>query len=119
QMPFLMGFYYAIRTSKVIASHHFLWFSLGQTDVILAFIACLVYLVQFLVSQIGMSGQKQKNSPMRFIGLISPLFILIISLNYPAALPLYWTVSGLFMIVQTIISKKLYPPKQPMESQAL
>lgn len=116
QMPILMGFYYAIRTSHVIASHDFLWFSLGHRDILLALIACAVYLVQFLVSQIGMPEQTQKS--MRFIGLISPAFILIISLNYPAALPLYWTVSGLFMIGQTLVSKKLYPAQNQAESKA-
>lgn len=108
QMPILMGFYYAIRTSTEIASHSFLWFSLGHSDTIMAIIACAVYLVQFQVSQINMPEQQKKT--MRFIGLISPVFILIMSLNYPAVLALYWTFSGLFMIAQTLLSKKLYPP---------
>lgn len=110
QMPFLMGFYYAIRTSSEIAGSNFLWFNLGHTDITMAIIACAVYLVQFLVSQANMPEDQKKM--MRVVGLMSPAFILFISLRYPAALPLYWSVSGLFMIVQTLVTYKLYPVKK-------
>lgn len=115
QLPFLMGFYYAIRTSKAIASHNFLWFNLGHTDIFMAFIAFVVYLLQFLVSQSNLPSQQQKS--MRFIGLISPVFILIVSLNYPSALALYWSVSGIFLIGQTLLCKWLYPPKEKIQTQ--
>ncbi len=53
----------------------------------------------------------QNQSQMRFMGLISPLMILIFSLNAPAALPLYWAVGGTFLIFQSMLGKKLYQPK--------
>ncbi|HET7627981.1 MAG TPA: membrane protein insertase YidC [Bacillales bacterium] len=107
QLPFLMGFYYAIRTSPQIASHNFLWFSLGDADIVMAVIACGVYLVQSFVSMANLPEEQKKM--MRFVGFLSPAFILMISLNYPAALPLYWSVSGLFLIGQTLLANKLYP----------
>lgn len=113
QLPILMGFYYAIRSSKVIAQHNFLWFNLGHTDIAMAIIACAVYLVQFLVTQSNLPEEQQKM--MRFVGLMSPAFILFVSLSYPAALPLYWSVSGMFLIGQTLFSKKLYPAKPKLE----
>lgn len=113
QLPFLMGFYYAIRSSKIIAQHNFLWFSLGHVDIAMAIIACAVYLVQFLVTQSNLPEEQQKM--MKFVGLLSPAFILFVSLSYPAALPLYWSVSGLFLICQTLLSKKLYPAKPKLE----
>ncbi|WP_164669874.1 membrane protein insertase YidC [Virgibacillus doumboii] len=104
QFPILIGFYYAIRRTPEIASHSFLWFNLGHTDILLTILAVLVYFVQFRVSQIGMDSNQKKQ--MAIFGLISPIMIGIVSINAPAALPLYWTVGGLFLIVQTFISRK-------------
>lgn len=110
QMPILMGFYYAIRGSEEIATHSFLWFSLGQPDLLLTAIAGIVYYLQFKVSMINMPEQQQKQ--MKYMGLLSPIMIVFVSMNAPAALPLYWTVGGLFLIFQTWLGKKIYKPKE-------
>ncbi|KAB2330231.1 membrane protein insertase YidC [Cytobacillus depressus] len=107
QMPILMGFYYAIRGSAEIASHSFLWFNLGHSDIWITALAGIVYYFQFKVSQATMPIQQQQQ--MKFMGLLSPIMIVMVSLNAPAALPLYWTVGGIFLTIQTIIGKKLYP----------
>lgn len=102
QMPILMGFYYAIRSSREIASHRFLWFSLGHTDLILTVAAGVVYFLQFKVSQKLMPvGDDSQQQSMQWIGLISPVMIVFASMSTSAALPLYWVVGGLFLIVQT------------------
>ncbi|ARI78205.1 membrane protein insertase YidC [Halobacillus mangrovi] len=106
QMPIFMGVYYAIRSSEEIATHSFLWFNLGEADVTMALIAGLLYFIQYRVSLIGISADQQKQ--MKLIGLLSPIMILIISFSAPSALPLYWAVGGLFLIIQTLISKRLY-----------
>ena len=107
QMPILMGFYYAIRGSEEIAAHSFLWFNLGHSDLWITAVAGIVYYLQFKVSQSNMPVQTQQQ--MKFMGLLSPIMIVLISLNAPAALPLYWTVGGIFLTVQTMIGRKLYP----------
>ncbi|MEW9051068.1 MAG: membrane protein insertase YidC [Neobacillus sp.] len=106
QMPILTGFYYAIRGSEEIATHQFLWFNLGHPDIIITIIAGLVYYIQFKVSQTSMPLQQQQQ--MKFMGLLSPLMIVMFSMSAPAALPLYWSVGGAFLILQTLISRKLY-----------
>ncbi|WP_163652858.1 membrane protein insertase YidC [Listeria sp. PSOL-1] len=111
QMPILMAFYYAIRSSSEIASHNFLWFSLGHPDTILAVIAGLVYLGQYFVTMIGYTPEQKKQ--MQIIGLISPAMILFISFSAPSALALYWAVGGIFLAGQTWLSKKLYMNKHP------
>ena len=113
QMPILMGFYYAIRGSEEIASHSFLWFSLGQPDIVITLIAGVAYYFQFKVSQANMPVQQQQQ--MKFMGLLSPIMIVVFSLKAPAALPLYWTVGGVFLIIQTIIGRKMYPPVKVVE----
>jgi len=106
QMPILIAFYHAIRRTPEIAAHNFLWFNLGQTDIILALIAITVYFIQSRISLIGLDEAQRKQ--MAVMGIISPVMIGLMSFNFPAALPLYWAVGGLFMIFQTLISKKIY-----------
>lgn len=114
QWPITLAFYYAIRRTPEIAAHDFLWFSLGQTDVILPFIAAAVYYVQFRVSQ-SLAAQYQPNSgnQMAFIGLLSPIMMGAFSFAMPAALPLYWAVGGIFIIVQTIVLNRIYAKPLP------
>lgn len=110
QMPILMGFYYAIRGSEEIATHSFLWFNLGHSDIWITAAAGIVYYIQFKVSQSNMPVQQQQQ--MKFMGLLSPIMIVFVSLNAPAALPLYWTVGGIFLTLQTMLGRKLYQAKK-------
>ncbi|MNP33178.1 Membrane protein insertase MisCB precursor [compost metagenome] len=109
QWPITLAFYYAIRRTPEIAADDFLWFSLGKTDMILPLIAAAVYYVQFRVSQsVSAQYQQNQNNQMAFIGLLSPIMMGVFSFQMPAALPLYWAVGGIFIIVQTIILNKMY-----------
>lgn len=116
QMPILTGFYYAIRGSEEIASHRFLWFSLGDPDIIITLIAGVIYYFQFKVSQSSMPVAQQQQ--MKFMGLMSPLMIVMFSFNSPAALPLYWAVGGTFLMLQTWLSRKLYKKANNIEINA-
>jgi YidC/Oxa1 family membrane protein insertase len=110
QMPILTGFYYAIRGSEEIKTHEFLWFSLGHPDIAITIIAGLIYYFQFKVSQSNMPTQQQEQ--MKYMGLLSPLMIVMFSFSAPAALPLYWVVGGTFLILQTMLSRSLYQSKK-------
>jgi YidC/Oxa1 family membrane protein insertase len=115
QFPFLIGFYYAIRQTPEIATHSYLWFNLGETDLLMVAIAVLVYFIQYKVSQIGLDSKMKKQ--MALIGLLSPIMIGIISLNTLAALPLYWAVGGIIAIIQTLVSKKIYLSHRQAQNQ--
>lgn len=115
QTPILIGLYYAIRSSSEIASHSFLWFNLGQPDYIMAIIAGVVYLAQAQVSLMDISAEQ--HAQMKIMSYLSPIMILIFSFNAPAALPLYWTVGGAFLILQTMIGKNLYHHQPTLEKQ--
>ncbi|WP_370622093.1 membrane protein insertase YidC [Bacillus sp. JCM 19034] len=69
QFPILIGLYYAIMRTPEIAEHSFLWFNLGETDMVLPLLAAFVYFVQFKVSQIGIDTKQQKQ--LAIIGYIS------------------------------------------------
>src|SRR5699024_5962998 len=90
--------------------HDFLGFNLGHTDIILTILAIVIYYFQFRVSLIGMDESQKKQ--MAFMGLLSPVMIGIISFNSPAALPLYCATGGLFLIIHTIIMKKIFYSKK-------
>lgn len=110
QIPILSGLYYAIKLTPELAEHSFLWFRLGAPDMILPFLAGIVYYVQFRVSQIGMDPAQQKQ--MAFLGLLSPVMMVVFSFTAPAAVPLYWVTGGLFIIAQTWLAKKMYKDEE-------
>lgn len=114
QMPILMGLYYAIRGSEDIATHSFLWFSLGQPNLGITLIAGIVYYIQIKVTQNSLPEQQQKQ--MKIMGLLSPIMIIVFSINSPAALPLYWAVGGIFLIFQSFLSRKIYNPDRAMKN---
>ncbi|KEF35946.1 membrane protein insertase, YidC/Oxa1 family, C-terminal domain [Schinkia azotoformans MEV2011] len=114
QMPILMGLYYAIRGSHEIATHSFLWFSLGQPNLGITLIAGIVYYIQFKVTQQSMPVAQQNQ--MKIMGLLSPIMIVIFSINSPAALPLYWAVGGTFLVFQSLVSRKIYNSDRGMKN---
>lgn len=123
QIPIWMGLYYAIRLSPEIGKHSFLWFNLNETDIILAILAAGAYFLQFRVSMAMMqpatagfqteAQAQQQQQMMKMMGIMSPALIFVASLSTASALALYWTVSGIFLIGQTYLTRKLYPPHVP------
>ncbi|WP_245153904.1 membrane protein insertase YidC [Jeotgalibacillus proteolyticus] len=116
QMPILMGLYFAISHSQEIATHSFLWFNLGSPDLSMMLIAGAVYFIQGFVTLNNLPDEQKKQ--MKVITFISPIMIMFISFSAPAALPLYWTVGGAFLIVQTLIGQRFYRkhPEKAMEA---
>ena len=106
QMPIVMALYFTIRYSTDVKSHEFLWFSLGSPDIWMTLIAGLVYFVQARVSL--WTVPEQQKSQMKLMVYISPIMIMFISFTSMAALPLYWSISGAILIVQTYIGRKFY-----------
>lgn len=109
QFPIVIGFYYAIRSTPEIASHSFLWFSLGQSDILVSLSAGAMYFIQACVAQklsakysaVPQNPAAQQSA--KLMVFIFPVMMTIFSLNVPAALPLYWFTSGLFLTVQNIV----------------
>ncbi|MFD0672760.1 membrane protein insertase YidC [Cohnella sp. GCM10027633] len=111
QWPITLAFYYAIRRTPEIAAHDFLWFSLGEPDIMLSVIAAAAYYVQFRVSQSTSASAQARQNPNRalaFMGGVFPIMMGMFSLAMPAALPLYWATGAIFMTLQTIVLNKRY-----------
>ncbi|KAF1679721.1 membrane protein insertase YidC [Bacillus mexicanus] len=109
QSPIMIGLYYAIRSTPEIASHSFLWFSLGQSDILMSLSAGIMYFVQAYIAQklsakysaVPQNPAAQQSA--KLMVFIFPVMMTIFSLNVPAALPLYWFTSGLFLTVQNVV----------------
>ncbi|OXM14261.1 membrane protein insertase YidC [Paenibacillus herberti] len=107
QLPILTGLYYAIRMSPELSNHAFLWFQLGQPDLILPFLAAGVYYVQAKLSQRGIEMNDMQRQ-MSWLVYLSPVMMGIFSFTAPAAMPLYWVAGGVILILQTLLSQRLY-----------
>ena len=94
QMPIIMGLYFAILYSPDVRSHEF----------------------QAKVSLWTMPEQQQKQ--MKFFIYLSPVMIMFISFTSMAALPVYWAVGGILLIIQTFIGRKFYSehPEKALEA---
>lgn len=106
QMPIIMGLYYSILYSSEVKAHHFLWFKLGDPDIIMTLIAGVVYFIQAQVSL--WTVPEQQKSQMKMMMYISPIMIMFISFSSMSALPLYWSVSGAILIFQTYLGRKFF-----------
>ncbi|MBY6037217.1 membrane protein insertase YidC [Fictibacillus nanhaiensis] len=103
QLPIVMGMYWAVIETSELSNLFFLMFDFTKTSIVLACLAGLVYYIQGKVSQDIVPTTSQPN--MRWMILLSPIIIFIVSLASPAILPFYWSVNGLLLIVQSVIIK--------------
>lgn len=112
QMPIFIALYNAIYMNLEIREHTFLWLKLGQPDpyYILPTIAALTTYLQSKMMQ------SQMQASLQFMMLIFPILIFVMSLSFPAALPLYWVFSNIFTIIQNYFlyrdqDKEVHPAK--------
>lgn len=99
QMPVLIALYYAIIWNPDIRTHTFLWMELGQKDPY--YILPLLAAITTFIQQKVMSKYTPSNPQMQTIMMIFPVLIFVMSMNFVAAMPLYWFYGNIFTIVQT------------------
>lgn len=100
QMPVLIALYYAIIYNPDIREQSFLWIeSLGTPDKL--YILPTLAAITTFIQQKVMSKFTPANPQMQTIMLIFPVLIFVMSMSFPAALPLYWFYGNIFTIVQT------------------
>ena len=101
----------------------FFWINLARPDVYLAVLAGILQFWQTkqLTPTVDKSKNKGKDTQSAFqeaLGkqmlYIMPFFTVIIALKLPAALPLYWSVTTIFMVIQ-----QAYLLKQPVDKKGV
>jgi YidC/Oxa1 family membrane protein insertase len=109
QLPILIALYRVFLTglanNAVFNNYQFLvFFNLNQRSFVLVFLAALA---QYFQTKLMMpntdQGANQINKTMLYVG---PALTLIILMNLPAALGLYWLISSLFSLGQQIFINK-------------
>ena len=100
QMPIFLALYYAIREDSLIAQASFLGISLGQASIWIALIVLFFYGVQAYI-------QSKSMTQMRLFAYVTPIVMGFVAMTVPAALSLYWAVSGIFLVLQTMIFQLL------------
>ncbi len=90
----------------------------------------LIIPILSLISQLALTIISQyfqrKNNPgankmgmgMNAMLYIMPLFSFWISFSFPAGLGLYWTLSAVYSLIQTVILNKIYTPEKVAEIEA-
>lgn len=109
QLPILYGLIITLKfpSDGGIDSHpYFLWFNLTEPNLWISLIAAVVYFFQPLVNAIHYPKDQRKTHYVLMI--LSPIFITYISLQSASALGLYWTVGGLFLIIQMHFAHAYY-----------
>lgn len=120
QMPVLYGLYVSLKwpSSGGLTDHaHFLWFNLTQPDIWITIIAGILYIIQPLINLENMP--KEQRSIGYLMTIISPIFIIYISITSASALGLYWTINAAFLIVQMFFSNKYYSKLATEEANQL
>ncbi|MDS3838231.1 membrane protein insertase YidC [Staphylococcus hominis] len=109
QMPILFGLYVSLKwpsSGGLTKYTDFLWFNLTQPDIWITIIAGILYIVQPLINMENMP--KEQHFISYIMAIISPIFIIYISITSASALGLYWTINAAFLIIQMFFSNKYY-----------
>ncbi|KAJ49565.1 YidC/Oxa1 family membrane protein insertase [Clostridium tetanomorphum] len=116
QWPILLALYYVFNNISGINGVTFLWIKdLAKSDIILAVLAgATQYYSGLIMNPPGENPQAKQASAMN---LYMSLFMIFISWRLKAALVLYWVVSNIMQMGQTILTKKL-EEKHMSESDA-
>jgi len=117
QMPIFIALYNAIYKNPDIREATFLWLELGEPDKIV--LPLLAAATTFLQTKMMQSTQQQTMPGMGMMLVIFPVLIFVMSMSFPAALPLYWVYSNIYTIIQNYFlyvrnsdkSKKEVPAK--------
>ena len=125
QAPFISGLYFTLQNpvySRDILDSNFLYISLGEKSYILLILVFIIYMVVGKISQSMMqSNPMTQNTPeaeraqniSKNMVWITPIMLTFITYTSIAAIGIYFVVSGILVIFQILLGRKLYPPYVP------
>jgi len=102
QLPIIWALYQAIWRTAVLRSGTFLWLQLGHKDPYFV-LPILAALATFLSSWLTTKSAPESNSmnTMMIVGM--PVVVFFTAMNVASSLSLYWTVSYVFQVGQTLL----------------
>jgi len=106
QWPVLLALYYVFNNIQGISGVTFLWIrDLAKPDIILAVLAGATQYYAGLIMSPGKDSKQAKTT--NTMNLSTSLMMIFISWKLKSALTLYWVISNLIQVGQTILTKKL------------
>lgn len=124
QAPFVTALYFTLQNpiySKEILNSNFLGISLGEKSFIILILVFLIYTIVSKLSQNMMQNNSMINTPeaekmanySKNMMWITPIMLTFLTYTSIAAIGIYFVVSGLVVIIQVALGRKLYPPYTP------
>lgn len=107
QMPVLIALYQAIYRSDVLKSGQFLWMQLGQKDPYFV-LPILAAVLTWVTSKLSVMSQPEQNAMTNVMTWGMPILILVMAINLPSALSLYWVIGNAFSAGQTLLINNPY-----------
>ncbi|MFY9902263.1 MAG: membrane protein insertase YidC [Trichococcus sp.] len=107
QMPVLMALYQAISRTEILKSGSFLWMNLGERDP-LFILPVVAAILTYATSKLTMMSQTEANAATKSMTYTMPIMILMMGINFPSALSLYWVASNAFSVGQTLMLNNPY-----------
>ena len=103
QMPILMAIYQAISRVPELREGSFLWLKvLGEPDPYFI-LSILAAIFTFLSTYLSSMSQVEANASLKVMNYVMPVMILVMAINLPSALSLYWVISNAFQVGQTLL----------------
>lgn len=102
QLPIIWALYQAIWRTAVLRSGTFLWLQLGHKDPYFI-LPILAALATFLSSWLTTKSAPETNSMNMMMVVGMPVVVFFTALNVASSLSLYWTVSYVFQVGQTLL----------------
>lgn len=108
QMPILMAIWQAISRVPELREGSFMWLDvLGNPDPYFI-LPILAAVFTFGSTYLSSMSQVESNPSMKIMTYTMPIMILVMGINLPSALSLYWVVSNAFQVGQTLLINNPY-----------
>lgn len=103
QLPIFFCLYYAIRGTPELREAHFLWLTLGARD---PYFILLVFYVASQLFSTELSLTYTSDNRQKWMMRAMPLFFVVVLINFPSGLFVYWVTTNLWTIGQQLIIRK-------------
>ena len=118
QMPILMAIWQAISRIPELKEGSFMWIQkLGESDPYFI-LPILAALFTFASTYLSSMSQVSANPSMKIMNFVMPVMILVMGVNLPSALSLYWVISNAFQVGQTLIINNPFKIRREREEAA-
>lgn len=116
QLPIFSALYSAIRVSPEIRSEVFLGIPLGKISIVLAVITLILYGLQSWISLEAIP--EEQRATMKWSLLSMPLMMSFITFKTPGGLTLYFAISALISIFQSLYTTYIFRPRIQAQVEA-